>query len=131
MGAHSNEEGEKGKDPKADRQLGRISRASPLCAKQAVLFITVIAVTFGEVATFEVGIHVVPTTRCVRDPQNLARATLEKAITNYGPAVEQFSPIIYEPNAMLLVCGTRFKGKNYQSLRVTARKFCDDVGVSS
>jgi len=99
VGAHSNEEGEKGKDPKADRQLGRISRASPLCAKQAVLLVTVIAVTFGEVATFEVGIHVMPTTRCVGDPQNLAVTALEKAITNYSPAVEQLAPIIYEPIA--------------------------------
>jgi hypothetical protein len=111
VGAHAKEEGDKGKDSKAYPQLGRVSCASPLCTKQAVLFVTVVADTFGEVATFEVRVHVVPITRCVGDPHNLALATLQEAITNYGPAVEYFTTIIYEPNAILLVGGAQSKGK--------------------
>lgn len=30
---------------------------------------------------------------------------------NYGPSVEQFAPIVYKPNAILLVRGAQLKGK--------------------
>jgi hypothetical protein len=111
VGAHTKEEGKEGKDTKTNSQLGRVARAGPLCAKKAILLVTVVADTFGKVATLEVRVNVFPNARRAGDPQNLALAALQEAITNYGPVVEQFAPIIYEPNATLLVGGAQFKRK--------------------
>ena len=101
MGAHTKKEGQEGQDTKANPHLGRVARASPLCAKQAVLLVTVVADTLGKVATLEVGVNVLPFAITRWDPQNLALAALQEAVANNGPAVEQFAPVIYKPNDAL------------------------------
>jgi hypothetical protein len=61
VGTHANEEGEESHDTKANSQLGQVTRASPLDAKKAILFLTAIADALGEIAAFERRIDILPT----------------------------------------------------------------------
>jgi hypothetical protein len=97
VGAHANEEGEKGHDAKAYSQMGQVTRTSPLDAKVAILLVTTIAYAFGEIAAFEARVDLLPTAVRVRDLEHLTLATLHEAIVDDELGVEKLSSRINEP----------------------------------
>ncbi len=97
MGAHANEEGEKGHDAKANSHQGQVTRTSPLDAEEAILLLTAIADAFGEIAAFEVRVDVLPIAIGVGYPEHLTLATLHKAIADDVLGVEKLSSWVDEP----------------------------------
>lgn len=60
MGAHADEDGKEGHDAESDGELGQVSRAGPLDAKEVVLLLAAVADALGKVAALEVGVHDLP-----------------------------------------------------------------------
>jgi hypothetical protein len=98
VGAHANEEGEKGHDTKANGHLGQVTRTSPLDAEEAILPLTAIANAFGEIAAFEGRIDLLPVAIWVRYPEHLTLAALHQAIADNVLGVEKLSSWIDEPD---------------------------------
>jgi len=97
VGAHANEEGEKGHEAKPSGHLGQVTRTSPLDAEEAILFLTTIADAFREIAAFEGRIDVLPTALWVRYPEHLTLATLHKTIADSVLGVEKLSSWVDKP----------------------------------
>jgi hypothetical protein len=97
VGAHANEEGEKGHGAKANSYLGQVTRTSPLDAEEAILLLTAIANTFGEIAAFEGRKDILPIAIWVGYPEHLTLATVHQAIVDNVLGVEKLSSWIDEP----------------------------------
>lgn len=97
VGAHANEEGEKGHDAKANSHVGQVTRTSPLDAEEAILLLTAIADALGEIAAFEGRIDLLPIAIWVGYPEHLTLAALHKAIADDVLGVEKLSSGIDEP----------------------------------
>lgn len=97
MGAHANEEGEKGHDAKAHSHMGQVTRTGPLDAEVAILLLTTIADAFGEIAAFEARVDLLPITIWVRYPEHLTLAALHEAIVDDELGAEKLSSRIDEP----------------------------------
>ena len=97
MGAHANEEGEKGHDTKAYSHMGQVTRTSPLDAEVAILLLTAIANAFGEIAAFEGRKDILPIAIWVGYTEHLTLATFHEAIVDNVLGVEKLSSRIDEP----------------------------------
>jgi hypothetical protein len=97
VGAHANEEGEKGHDAKADGHMGQVTRSGPLDAEEAILLLTAIANALGEIAAFEDRMDLLPIAIWVGYPEHLTLATLHEAIVDDVLGVENLSSWIDEP----------------------------------
>ena len=97
VGAHANEEGEKGHDAKAHGHVGQVTCTSPLDAEEAILLLTAIANAFGEIATFEGRIDFLPIAIAIGYPDHLTLATLHEAIADNILGVKKLSPRIDKP----------------------------------
>lgn len=105
MGAHANEEGEKGHDAEANGHMGQVTRTGPLDAEEAILLLTAIAHAFGEIAALEGRMDLLPFALWVGYPEHLTLATLHKAIVDDVLGVEKLSSRIDQPEIKALKSG--------------------------
>jgi hypothetical protein len=97
MGAHADKDGKESHDAESNGEVGQVSRAGPLDAKEAVLLLAAVADALGKVAALEVGVHDLPIARHVWYLQYLALAPFHETEFYDGPAVQELSPIVDEP----------------------------------
>lgn len=127
VGAHADKEREEGHDAESDAELGQVSRAGPLDAKEAVPLVATVADALGEVAAFERRVHVLPIALRVWHPHHLALAAFHEAIFDDESGVQEFPSSVYEPVIDILyeavVRTEKKERRRYQSVRVIARMF--------
>ena len=97
MGAHTDKDGKEGHGAESDGEMGQVSRAGPLDAKEAVLLLAAVADALGKVAALELGVHDLPFARPVWYLQHLALAPFHETVFYDGPAVQELSAIVKEP----------------------------------
>jgi len=130
VGAHANEEGEKGHDAKPSSHLGQVIGTGPLDAEEAILLLTAIADAFREIAAFEGCIDILPVSIWVRYPEHLTLATLHKAIVDNEPGVEKLSSWIDEPENKAFKGWIRCEKRlSHQSVRWMAMIFLNRAVV--
>jgi len=120
MGAHADKDGKEGHDAESDGEVGQVSRAGPLDAKEAVLLLAAVADALGKVAALEVGVHDLPIARHVRYLQYLTLAPFHETEFYNGSAVQELSPIVNEPVLPRLV---------YEAAIETEKKGKDEIPV--
>jgi hypothetical protein len=120
MGAHADKDGKEGHDAESDGEVGQVSRAGPLDAKEAVLLFAAVADALGKVAALEVGVHDLPIARHVRYLQYLTLAPFHEAEFYDGSAVQELSPMVNEPVLSMLV---------YEAAIETEKRRKDEIPV--
>jgi hypothetical protein len=95
--ADADKDGEESHGAETDGEMGQVSRAGPLDAKEAIFLLAAVADALGKVAALEVGVDVLPVARAVRYPKHLALAPFHEAVFYDGSAVQELSAIVDKP----------------------------------
>lgn len=131
VGAHADEEGEKGHDAKANGHEGQVTRTSPGDAEEAILLLTAITNALGEITAFEGREDLLPIAIWVGYPEHLTLATFHEAIADNVLGVEKLSSWVDEPGIKSFKRWIRCKSwlGLYQSVRWMARIFLNRAVV--